>query len=66
MRRKEPEPAMDQQSTHESFVTHPAAAERLEWLVAHASGEHRHGAVAGCPACADRDALWSAVMGGEL
>ena len=47
--------------------TQPAtAADRLSALVAHANGEHPHGVVEGCPACADREALWMAVMTGAV
>jgi hypothetical protein len=49
----------------ESSAHQAPAVDRLSALVAHANGEHPHGVVEGCPACADREALWTAVMSGE-
>ena len=49
----------------ESSAQRVTAADRLSALVAHANGEHPHGVVEGCPACADREALWAEVMSGE-
>jgi hypothetical protein len=55
-----------QKKPPESSTRQATAAERLSALVAHANGEHAHRAVEGCPACAEREALWSAVVAGEL
>lgn len=55
-----------QQESADPPERHAIGPERLSALVAHANGEHAHGTVEGCPACADREALWAAVLTGEL
>ena len=55
-----------QQESAQVPERHAIAPERLSALVAHANGEHAHGAVEGCAACADREALWAAVLTGDL
>jgi len=40
--------------------------QQLPALFAHANGDHANVVVDGCPACAEREALWSAVVAGDV
>ena len=53
---------MEEKHQPDPSAPHGMSPEQLATVVAHTVGQHDGMTVEGCPTCAERDALWSAIL----
>ena len=56
---------MEEELQPDPSAPHGMSPEQLASIVAHTVGQHDGMTVEGCPTCAERDALWSAILAAE-